>query len=271
MEQFFISDEKIYVDRMKKSINNKLFFLDKIKKFDTIVDFGCADGAIISEIPNIQNYTVFGIDDNNDMLKLVQENKKLQHGKFFSSIEKFQEYINVNHIDLSNSVLLLSSVLHEVYSYLSKSEISRFWEFVFSTGFQHIVIRDMRFEEDFIVDDDYFIKIREKIAHSSYTVELLDFEEKWGKINNLKNLIHFCLKYKYKENWEREVRENYLSIPYQDIFNLVEKANYSIYYLKKYQLLHLPNQIQTDFNFDFNFDTHINLIFKKSGSLSSLL
>lgn len=262
MEEYFISDEKIYVDRMKKSINNKLFFLDKIKNFDTIVDFGCADGAVISEIPNIRNYSVFGIDDSKDMLKLVKENTKLKHGHFFSSITYFQEYVKENSINLSNSVLLLSSVLHEVYSYLSQSEISVFWDFVFLTGFKYIVIRDMCIESNSNITNDDYSQIRQKILNSNYLFELNDFEEKWGKVDNFENLIHFCLKYKYRENWDREVRENYLSVPYTDIFDSISKTEYSVYYLQKYKLPHMEKQIQTDFSFNFNYDTHINLILK---------
>ena len=45
------------------------------------------------------------------------------------------------------------------------------------------------------------------------------FEDVWGPICdvekksiNVKNLIHFLIKYRYQENWEREVRENYLPV-----------------------------------------------------------
>lgn len=42
-----ISDINIYTSRMEKSCEDKLFFMNKISKVKNIVDFGCADGALI--------------------------------------------------------------------------------------------------------------------------------------------------------------------------------------------------------------------------------
>ncbi|MGA1049083.1 MAG: hypothetical protein ACO3UU_13830, partial [Minisyncoccia bacterium] len=40
---------------------------------------------------------------------------------------------------------------------------------------------------------------------------LISFEKVWGSIfKDYRNFIHFLLKYRYTDNWEREVNENYL-------------------------------------------------------------
>lgn len=50
-------------------------------------------------------------------------------------------------------------------------------------------------------------------------VILRSFEDVWGDVCdvrarkvNVKNLIHFLVKYRYVENWEREVQENYFPV-----------------------------------------------------------
>lgn len=47
-----ISNMDIYNKRMEIGWEDKLFFLKKISP-DSIVDFGCADGAILSKIKSI--------------------------------------------------------------------------------------------------------------------------------------------------------------------------------------------------------------------------
>ena len=60
-------------------------------------------------------------------------------------------------------------------------------------------------------DKSDVMKIRSK-NHPVIKKELIDFSNKWGTIDNYKNLIHFLLKYRWKVNWNREVNENYFPI-----------------------------------------------------------
>lgn len=48
-----ISDINIYMSRMAKSCEDKLFFMNKISKVKNIVDFGCADGTLIREMNKV--------------------------------------------------------------------------------------------------------------------------------------------------------------------------------------------------------------------------
>ena len=54
-----INDMVGYLDKMSYGMQDKLFFLDKIE-FDCIVDFGAADGTMLSKVKDVNNsiYTI---------------------------------------------------------------------------------------------------------------------------------------------------------------------------------------------------------------------
>ena len=45
-----ISDYNIYTEGMRKSMADKTWFLDKINGISNIIDYGCADGALLQYI-----------------------------------------------------------------------------------------------------------------------------------------------------------------------------------------------------------------------------
>ena len=53
-----ICDLDIYLTRMQRSILDKMFFIDKVfEPFETIIDFGCANGELIKAmLPMFPNY-----------------------------------------------------------------------------------------------------------------------------------------------------------------------------------------------------------------------
>ena len=68
-----INNLDVYTTGMQKSLNDKLFFVDKVDGIDRIVDFGCADGAFLREMYKINpdiNYV--GYDNNVNMLIAAQ-------------------------------------------------------------------------------------------------------------------------------------------------------------------------------------------------------
>jgi hypothetical protein len=89
-----------------------------------------------------------------------------------------------------------------------------------------------------------------------------EFEEIWGNLYLKKNLMHYLLKYRYKQNWEREVKENYLGYSTDDIIKLVGDE-YEVIYRKDYILPFLYNKVEEDFGIKINTPTHTNLIFKR--------
>lgn len=88
-------------------------------------------------------------------------------------------------IPFDRSLLNISSVIHEVYSYCNPDEIALFWSRVFDSGFQYISIRDMMLSEiaDCPVDQTELEKV---YADTAYANHLADYEREWGRISTEK-------------------------------------------------------------------------------------
>ena len=250
-----IANLEKYNNDMAKSLGDKIFFLDYIKKEDikAIVDFGCADGTLLKAMP--ETWAKIGVDNNPEMRSACLKN----------------DIVTVENLDGINpkvpSLLNMSSVIHEVYSYLSDNEIAHFWDRVFAAGFEYISIRDMMLSEntvrpaDAIVEDIFYIngKFNNQYANS--------FLEEW--INpyleiDQADLLHYLLKYKYTDNWARENAECYIPISIEQLKALIPDT-YEIVYEEEYVLPFLKEQVKKDFGYEIKDNTHIKLLLKKKG------
>ena len=120
----------------------------------------------------------------------------------------------------------MSSVIHEVYSYADEEHtVKGFWNDLKKCNFKAIAIRDMSLGKGSYaeVPKDAVFYVYDNIFKSPKYVERLEsFEEIWGaicsdesdihRLLSIKRLIHFLIKYRYVENWDREVKENYLPV-----------------------------------------------------------
>ena len=162
---------------------------------------------------------------------------------------------------------LQSWVTDEVYSYGDNNSIEKFYSDIFSIElFDFIAIRDMNFDRNDNCNSELLSNYKNKILNQhKLNAQINDFKRIYGDIDNIKNITHFLLKYKYVENWDREVKENYLPIDYNDknerVYTLSSK--YKIIFNEKYILPFLKMQFKKDFDIDFNHPTHIKLLFAK--------
>ena len=254
-----ISNYDQYIVDMSSTMTDKLFFINEIG-FDVIVDFGCADGSFLKSISDIRpNVKLIGYDLDQTMLE--KASRKLPKSAILTDdwnvvLEELYGY--------KNPILNLSSVIHEVYSYSHGRVVNKFWnQQVFGGNFKHITIRDMmpsveltRNEINNFKDD--VKKVRRK-ADKNY---LLSFEEVWGSINvNYRNFIHFLLKYRYTDNWQREVNENYLPITLETLKSKIP-SDYSITYEKDFVLPFLKQEVKKDFGVELTHSTHVKMILK---------
>lgn len=254
-----------YNKRMAESILDKAFFIDKID-CDVIVDFGCANGDMLSFISFVSNHkTLVGYDIDPHMILLAEE--KLSQGEtpyyLFSFWDEMVETL-IHLKDRGDKIcLVLSSVLHEVYHYSTPTDIDLFWEKIWSESFfDNIVIRDMipSFSMERSSDINHVANI---FRNKEYSMLLEDFQKHHGSIHSNKNLIHFLMKYKYKEpNWEREVKENYFPIYYESLLALLSE-NYEIIYNNQYKLPHIWRNVKKDFGINMRDNTHLQLILEK--------
>lgn len=247
-----IKDYAIYNYRMKKSLLDKMFFLDKFfEPIETIVDFGCADGELIEEMKHLfPDYRYIGYDIEEEMLKIAREKNE--------DVEFYDKWKDIK-VDFNKSLLNISSTIHEVYSYGTEEDIKVFWNNVFNSGFKYICIRDLMISENLTqnVKDEDIETIRKYNPKT-----LKEYEDIWGSIKDKKNFVHYLLKYKYIENWSREVRENYFPITLEKLLSLIPN-NYRITYSDHYTLLYTSHQIKTDFGIKLDEKTHFKLILKK--------
>ncbi len=256
IDDYQINDMQVYTNRMQKSVLDKMFFMDKVfSPFSTLVDFGCANGELIKALQALfGEYRYIGYDISREMIDAAKEN--VTFAEFYSDWDEIKA-------DFSDALLNISSTLHEVYSYGTDDEIETFWHRVFHSGFKYISIRDMMFSDrDREPADAGELSIVE--SDRIYATKRQDYEQIWGKIATRHDLVHYLLKYKYTENWEREVRENYVPITVEQLLRKIPKE-YEIVYLDHFTLPFTAWQIKKDFDISLTTPTHIKLILKRKG------
>lgn len=248
-----ISDLNIYLMRMQRSILDKMFFIDKVfEPFEYILDFGCANGELIKAmLPMFPDYKYVGYDISPDMIKAARENVK---------DARFCNNWNDIGIPFEKSLINISSTIHEVYSYCAPKDIDEFWERVFESGFKYVALRDMMFsrEDDIPVRKDQL----EAVRKSGYSEWLDSFEKVWGRIDSQRQLVHFLLKYKYTQNWDREVNENYFPIYTETLTERIPDS-YRIVYRSDFTLPYTSWLIRKDFGFELKEHTHLKLILER--------
>ena len=197
-------------------------------------------------------YRYIGYDISEEMLAAARTN--VPTAEFYSNWNEI-------HVEYRETLLNISSTLHEIYSYSTKTEIDEFWERVFESGFKYIAIRDMMLSDVDLtgIDSDQH---RLVIEDENYADKLNDYESVWGKISTQHDLVHYLLKYKYTENWEREVRENYVPITLEQLLRIIPDG-YEVTYLDHFILPHTAWQIKKDFGIELTTPTHIKLILRR--------
>ena len=250
-----INNYSVYTNGMSKSYQDKLFFLDKIKSDITgILDFGCADGTLIRYISNNTNdIKLVGYDIDEEMIELA----KSRSSHMFST--NFTECLNC--VNPENALLNLSSVLHEVYSYSVANDIDLFWENVFNSNFSYIAIRDLCASES--INRPSNINDYAKVLQKTDSEQLADYESIWGSVRDNRNLVHYLLKYRYVENWSREVRENYFPLSLERLLSKIPTEKYEIVYFENYILPFTANKVKEDFDIDLHDNTHVKLLLKR--------
>lgn len=127
-----IANMNVYNDGMRKSMLDKIWFLDKIDgSIDTIYDYGCADGSLLKIVGEIcPNMRLDGYDISQEMIDIAKKN--VPNANLLSTEPKS---------NLHNAVLNASSVFHEIHAYSPDIE----WDYrnIFNSGATYIAIRDM--------------------------------------------------------------------------------------------------------------------------------
>lgn len=234
-----IANLKVYNDNMRKSLLDKAYFLSFVDS-DTFIDFGCADGSLLKHIHEMfPDKKLIGYDISPEMLQVAEKNLEGCNVSLYNNFE------NVISLKLDNATLILSSVIHEVYSYGDNQSVNEFWRQVFNENFRYIAIRDLTPRKS--IDRMSDINDVSRVLHNANPTHLAEFQSIWGNISNNKNLVHFLMKYKWVENWAREVRENYFPITIEEFLSKVPN-NYVIDYFYEFIMPRTQQGILKDFN-----------------------
>lgn len=267
-----ISDYGVYTDGMRKSMTDKTWFLNMIDGAKGIIDYGCADGALLQYIADAMPgvFDLTGIDIDEEMLKLAGVNLSCNCEQSITLFTPDQ----FSDISASTSISCLNcgSVIHEVYSYGTPESVKKFWDFVFNSGFQYIAIRDMAMSKidiltsDSMLDDAISKIIRYNTAHPDAKTRFLAYLEQLKSDGNdvatWRDIVHYLLKYRYVANWDREMQENYLPLLTEEVL-LKIPSNYRVKYYEHYTLPYLKDQVMKDFGIDLNTKTHYKLLLER--------
>jgi SAM-dependent methyltransferase len=245
-----IKNESDYLVSMSKPLQEKL----KISAFISpsainVLDVGCADGTVTSSLAYLLPQVNFlGIDLKDHFIQLAQEkvgrHKNLQFEKVYlrDLLARPQRFESV----------IFCSVLHEFFTYgegISSvlKAVADAHELLHEGG--NIVIRDM-IMSDASKSQTKVDKLAAKIyAKVELKQQIADFETRYGMLANLCNLNHFLLKYRYTDNWERELAENYTAITFEQYEKMFELLGMQVTYKKSY----LIDFMRTKWNEDFGF------------------
>jgi 16S rRNA C1402 N4-methylase RsmH len=252
-----IIDLSGYNQKMRKSFLEKTFFLTKIPA-TVYLDYGCADGSMIEFMTKLfPEFHYFGYDNDPKMIEMAK-NLKVPNAVFSAN---FDELVTaMKKIDGIRAVIC-SSLIHEVYAYQVGGSVVQFWNRI-NNNFNYVCIRDMAMTRE---AEGYDVSSHDIWALANYYLKekddvyiLNDFQKKYGEITKLKQMTHFLLKYRYKNNWERELNENYFPLPVEELLKQFATVEYKNHYLLPF----LKEKVKQDFGIELKEPTHIQLIAK---------
>lgn len=260
MLQLKIANLEKYDSGLAFTLTDKLFFLTLLdfNKLDVFVDFGCANGAVLAKVKEkYPNLTCIGYDCSREQLNLA--GKLAPNCEFTDDIRYVKDRVQKE----KYSAILLSSVLHEIFSYCSEEGIEDFENFLYDTGFTHIVIRDMMTfpTNNYSIGHKQYNQLINMVGHAGVIQKFRQFEQTWGLCDIMQNLLHFLLKVNYSgEDWSRELKENYFSVDANQFF-MAMPENYYVNYQLRYPLPYLQEIAKKDFGINsLVHNTHIKLI-----------
>lgn len=259
-----ISNMDKYLSAMTKGFDDKIFFVKKLDDLDLLVDFGCADGQMLNYLTHVKpDMTLIGYDLDFNMIKISRE--KFPNMFFSDNWKEIMEEVNSKKNEGKVKGLLLSSIIHEVYSYAGTENKDIFWKNVFDDSFTYVIIRDMMTQDAYEKPNIELAKIIREKSDPKY---LKDFEDIWGSIDDsYKNIMHWLLKYTYTDNWTREVNENYLPYTLEHLKRRRIPDGWTIILQDYYVLPFMKQNVKKDFGITLTQPTHLKMIVENNNKV----
>lgn len=243
-----MNDINIYNERMRKSLMDKIFFVDKVDA-TVFIDFGCADGSMIKMLNGLfPEYYYIGYDNNPEMIKLADANVNSVNAEFYHDWDALLDAVK-NNYNNEKTCLIFSSVLHEV------EDKPSFFDFIKFENFDYVVIRDMMYDES---------PTSKLLLEPIYRKLPEDIKAHFGpKIWEGRTMVQAAFKSYYRENFETEILEDYFSFNQNHMLLLNHKYKLNPVYEYHYLLPYWKQTIKNDFDVDLSgIKTHVQLIYE---------
>ena len=260
-----ITNYNTYHARMDVSLPDKAFFVYRAPLARVIVDFGCAAGNLFRYIRSISNqeYIMIGYDNDATMRELASEAADVVCGTMEELQEAIEHTLAAHNLTMKNVLFNFSSVIHEMNSY----EVDDIFSFINELRPGYVSIRDMKFRRKKEIPGNTF-----RVFDKKYLNQFHSFLAHRGILfPDLADFAEYLLKYKYTENWERELEEHYFfgfARAERDYNELIDNHKYRPTWDVNYCLPHFDRQIKDDFNIFFNvsdyFTTHEQLLLERT-------
>lgn len=248
-----IKDYRAYTERMKLGLYDKCWWIDKVlPQVDTVIDFGCANGDLRDMIESIApgRFTYIGVERNHDFYDEL-DNRNILHAERI-------EHISDEEVNWGNTVLVMNSVIHEIYNYHGSFEFLDIITYCVNKGVRHIAIRDMNYNINIrnldMASAEAFLNSIEGVQYR-FALKDSPMADKYFETheNSFKDLIEYFLKYKYVENWKRESEENYFCSWMNDLEECLEfYGNMTCEYGNVFTIVPQIRQIEKDFSIKWN-------------------
>lgn len=247
-------DMQKYNEDMRAGLGSKLFFLEHIPVRDIVefVDFGCGDGSLLKVLGKMcPEAHLTGVEAHDEQFFLAATNVPT------ASIHSSLYAASILHCD--PACLIFSSVLHEVFT-PPQVDPTAWWQGIERYGYEYIVVRDFAVKVDLLRCWSYYNQLIGTLSAQRFfkryaSMPLRDYR---------KAPFEFLLKYTYTDNWEREVKEHYLRLSYEEWLHMVTASGtYEVIHHADTRTKKFEKDMQRDFGFMPDFTTHIEMVLKR--------
>jgi 2-polyprenyl-3-methyl-5-hydroxy-6-metoxy-1,4-benzoquinol methylase len=243
-----IADKEGYLARMGGSMAEKLRVAHYFpEEHGRVLDVGCANAVVTKELAKMFPESSFlGIDIDSDFIAAARDGERPTN-VVFEKIYLRELLARGEKYDL----VTFLSVLHEFYTYgegISSvlKAVSDAHEVLRPGG--RVIIRDMILS-DYVSKSDWKVEsVLGKISNrEDMGGRLQDFAQKYGEIDRLSRLNHFLLKYRFVDNWEHELPENYTAVTMDQYESLFALLGMKLLYKESYLIDFLAGKWREDF------------------------
>ena len=253
-------DLDIYTSEMAKSVWDKAFFMDKIPGAKCVIDFGCADGAMIRYLSTLYpDITFIGYDISRELIERARKappfNANLIYfeDSAFNGLSALIKYVG-DRFSSREICINFSSVLHEVYSSTGGLSVIQYLINILEPKF--ITIRDMYCDEHLPFTIPSFDTVWGPLPAGASA----DFCTRFGPIRDWRDMTHLLMKLQWIDNgWEDELKEDYYSWTIEQFLDDIG-GRYIPGFECRYQLPYLSEKWKEQYGW-YNPDIHTHAQF----------